>query len=72
MLTNELKMFAGDNTTFYDAVMSYFCDKNVQTIENKSLINPAFFAEVERKAGVSREGTEIGAWMANPNTKWVK
>lgn len=71
MLTNELKLFAGDNTDFYEAAMSYFCDEK-KTVENKALMNEAFFAEVERKSAVARTGNEIGAWIANPNVKWVR
>lgn len=71
MLTNkELIMFAGENTDFYEAAMSYFCDKK-QGAENKALMNEAWFAEVERKSGVSRQGNAIDAWIAHPATRWA-
>lgn len=71
MLTNkELIMFAGENTDFYEAAMSYFCDKK-QGSENKALMNEAWFAEVERKSGVSRQNNAIDAWIAHPATRWA-
>nr|DAL35956.1 MAG TPA_asm: hypothetical protein [Bacteriophage sp.] len=71
MLTNkELIMFAGENTDFYEAAMSYFCDKK-QGSENKALMNEAWFSEVERKSGVSRQDNAIDAWIAHPATRWA-
>lgn len=69
-ISNELKMFAAGNTEFYEAALSYFCDKK-QSIENKSLMNDAFFAEVERKAGIKRSDAELGAWIQHPSVRWA-
>lgn len=71
MLTNkELIMFAGENTDFYEAAMSYFCDKK-QSVENKGLMQDAWFAEVERKSGVARGEGDISAWISHPSVKWA-
>lgn len=71
IMNKELVQFAAGNTDFYEAAMSYFCDKK-QTAENKALMNDAWFAELERKSGVTRAGNENGAWENNPMVKWVK
>lgn len=70
MLTNELIKFADGKTDFYEAAMSYFCDKQ-QSQENKNLLDMAYFAEVERKSGVSCEGLDPMAWANNPSVRWA-
>ena len=71
LMNKDLIAFAGENTDFYEAAMSYFCDKK-QTAENKALMQDAWFAEVERKSGVSRKDNAVDAWIAHPSTQWVK
>lgn len=70
IMNKELVQFAAGNTDFYEAAMSYFCDKK-QTAENKALMNDAWFAELERKSGVTRAGNENGAFENNPMVKWA-
>lgn len=70
IMNKELVQFAAGNTDFYEAAMSYFCDKK-QTSENKALMNDAWFAELERKSGVTRAGNENGAFENNPMVKWA-
>lgn len=71
IMDKNLVEFAGENTDFYEAAISYFCDKK-QSAENKALMNEAWFAEVERKSGVSRQDNAVDAWIAHPATRWVK
>ena len=70
LMNKDLIAFAGDNTDFYEAAISYFCDKK-QTAENKALMQEAWFSEVERKAGVSRADNAVDAWIAHPSTQWA-
>ena len=70
LMNKDLIAFAGENTDFYEAAMSYFCDKK-QTAENKALMQDAWFAEVERKSGVSRKDNAVDAWIAHPSTQWA-
>lgn len=70
LMNKDLIAFAGENTDFYEAAMSYFCDKK-QTAENKGLMQDAWFAEVERKAGVSRQDNAVDAWIAHPSVQWA-
>ena len=48
---------------FYNAALSYFCDKK-QSVENKTLMQKAYLAEVERMAGV---GKDTYGWAAHPS-----
>lgn len=70
IMNKDLVAFAGDNTDFYEAAISYFCDKK-QTAENKALMQDAWFAEIERKSGVSRDGNAVDAWIAHPSVQWA-
>lgn len=70
LMNKELVQFAAGNTEFYEAAMSYFCDKK-QSVENKALMQEAYLAEIERKSGVSRAGNEISAWMSHPSVQWA-
>lgn len=70
LMNKDLIAFAGENTDFYEAAMSYFCDKK-QTAENKGLMQDAWFAEVERKASVSRQDNAVDAWIAHPSVQWA-
>lgn len=70
LLNKELTTFADGNAAFYEAAMSYFCDKK-QSVENKGLMQEAFLAEVERKGGVSRKDNEMSAWISHPSTRWA-
>lgn len=70
-LFDSVVNFASGNTDFYEAASRYFQFENERTAENNAKLNEAFFAEVERKAGVAREGMDISAWMANPSVKWA-
>ena len=71
MLSNEIVTFAGkDNLDFYVGFSEYFT-KEKKTEEDKTAINNAFFAEVERVSGVTRENLVVEAWMSNPSVKWA-
>lgn len=70
MLSNELIKFSDGKTDFYEAAVAYFCDKQ-QSQENKNLLDMAFFSEIERKSGVSREGLDSMAWASNPSVQWA-
>ena len=70
LMNKDLIAFAGENTDFYEAAMSYFCDEK-QTAETKALMQDAWFAEVERKSGVSRKDNAVDAWIAHPSTQWA-
>lgn len=83
-LSNEIVKFAGGDTTFFDAFQDYYFHYNTAngrgklgtfsegiTLEEKSKkIHNAFFAEVEKRSGISRDGN-VDAWAANPNVIWA-
>lgn len=69
LMNKDLVQFANGNTDFYEAAMSYFCDKE-QSGEKKALTHTAYMAEVERRSGVSRSGIELDAWINHPSVKW--
>lgn len=69
-LSDEIVAFAAGNTDFYEAMTRYFQFENERTAENNAKLNEAWFAEVERKSGVSREGLDITAWAAHPAVRW--
>lgn len=69
-LSAEIVNFAAGNTDFYEAASRYFQFENERTAENNAKLNSAFFAEVERKAGVAREGMDASAWMSHPSVRW--
>ncbi len=71
MLMNpELIKFANGNTDFYEAAVTCFADNDMSS-EKKNLTHTAFLAEVEHKAGISREGNDINAWIAHPSVGWA-
>lgn len=71
MLSNEVIAFAAGNTDFYEAMSRYFQFENERTAENSNKLNDAFFAEIERKSGVSRNGMDATAWVAHPAVRWA-
>ena len=71
MLTNEIVTFAAGNTDFYVAFQDYYTNKASRTSENHDKLQNAFFAEIEAKAGVKREGLTVEAWMSHPSVKWA-
>lgn len=71
MLTQEIVNFANGKTDLYEATQRYFQFENERTSENTEKLNKAFFAEIERMSGVSREGVEATAWAMNPSNKWA-
>lgn len=70
-LSNEIIQFANGNTDFYEAATRYFQFKNEQTSENTEKLNKAFFAEIERKSSVTREGMDASAWANHPSVTWA-
>lgn len=70
IIDNVLKLFAGENTDFYEAALSYFCDKK-QSMENKALMQEAFMAEVERKSQVAMDSfSDRNAWISHPSVRY--
>lgn len=72
MLSNEIIAFAAGDTTLYEAAERYYRFENERTAENADKLTKAFFTEIEKKSGVSREGLDSNAWAINPSVKWVK
>lgn len=70
MLNQEIVNFAAGNTDFYVAFQDYYFNKEAKTMENHDKLQSAFFSEVEKKAGVTRDGLSVEAWMSHPSTKW--
>ena len=68
ILTPEVVTFAAGNTDFYEAAVDNYLNP---APEKADLLQSAFFAEMERKSGVSREGLSAEAWMSHPSVKWV-
>lgn len=68
ILISEVVQFAAGNTDFYEAAYDNYHNPSP---EKETLLNKAFFAEVERKSGVSREGLTLEAWMSHPSVTWV-
>lgn len=74
ILTNEVIKFANGNTDFYEAALEYVADRKAGKsvgFEKTSLLDKAYFAEIERKSGVAREGMELNAWVSHPSVKWA-
>ena len=67
ILTNEVVQFANGNTDFYEAAYENF---HKPSVEQTQLVNKAFFAEIERKSGVSRDGLATEAWVSHPSVRW--
>lgn len=70
-LSNDIVTFANGNTDFYEAMTRYFQFENERTAEHSAKLSDAWFAEVERKSGVAREGMDATAWIAHPAVKWA-
>lgn len=70
-LSDEIVNFAAGNTDYYEAMTRYFQFENERTAENSHKLNDAFFAEIERKSGVARQGLDATAWVAHPAVKWA-
>lgn len=77
-LSNEIVTFAAGDTKFFEAFQDYYnqvnktgaYDETVSLSEKSEKINNAFFAEIEKRSGVKREGNE-NAWAAHPSVKWA-
>lgn len=72
MLSKDIINFADGHTDFYVAAERYYRFENERTSENADKLTNAFFTEIERKSGVSREGLEVMAWAMHPSVRWVK
>lgn len=70
-LSNDIVTFAKGNTDFYEATSRYFQFENERTADNNEKLNNAFFAEIERQSGVSREGIDQSAWAQHPSVRWA-
>lgn len=70
-LSNEIIAFASGDTTLYEAVERYYRFDNERTSENEEKLTKAFFAEIEKKSGVSREGVDAKAWAMHPSVRWA-
>lgn len=68
ILIPEVVQFAAGNTDFYEAAYDNYHNPSP---EKETLLNKAFFAEVERKSGVSRDGLTLEAWMSHPSVTWA-
>ncbi len=72
MLSNEIIAFANGHTDLYEAAERYYRFENERTGENADKLTKAYFAEIERKSGVVREGMDVMAWANHPSVKWVR
>lgn len=68
MLIPEVVHFAAGNTDFYEAALE---NHHKPTPEQGKILNDAFFAEIEKKSGVSRAGLAPEAWASNPSVQWA-
>lgn len=68
ILIPEVVQFANGNTDFYEAAIDNYHNPSP---EKDALLNKAFFAEIERKSGVSKEGLALEAWMSHPSVQWA-
>lgn len=71
MLNQEIVTFAAGNTDYYVAFQDYYFNKAARTSENHDKLQNAFFAEIEAKSGVKREGLTVEAWMSHPSNQWA-
>jgi len=71
MLSNEIIAFANGHTDLYEAAERYYRFENERTGENADKLTNAYFAEIERKSGVVREGMDVMAWANHPSVKWA-
>lgn len=70
-LSNEIISFAAGNTDYYVAFQDFYFNKASRTAENNEKLQNAFFAEIETKSGVKREGLSTEAWMSHPSVRWA-
>ena len=63
ILTPEVVHFAAGNTDFYEAALENYLKP---APEQSKILNAAFFAEIEKKSGVAREGLAPEAWVSHP------
>lgn len=68
ILTPEVVKFAAGDSTFYEAAVDNYLNP---TPEKSQLLQLAYFAEMERKSGVSREGISEAAWCNHPSVRWA-
>jgi len=71
MLSNDIIMFANGNTDLYEAAERYYRFENERTGENADKLTTAFFAEIERKSGVKKDGMDVMAWANHPSVRWA-
>lgn len=69
--SKELIQFAGENLDFYTCFNDYYFNESSRTPENSEKIHKAFFAELEKRSGVTRTAENANAWAANPSVQWV-
>ena len=67
-LSKEVIKFAAGNTDFYEAAVDNYLNP---TPEKAKLVDTAFFAEMEAKSCLKREGLAPEAWATNPSVKWA-
>ena len=68
ILSTEIVKFAAGDTDFYECAVDNYLNP---TAEKKAIIQNAFFSEIERKSGVSRQGLTPEAWMTHPSVRWA-
>ena len=68
ILSSEIVKFSNGDTDFYEAALENFSNP---TTEKSKILNEAFFAEIEKKSGVKREGLDLAAWINHPSVRWV-
>lgn len=68
ILTPEVVHFAAGNTDFYEAALENYLKP---APEQSKILNAAFFGEIEKKSGVSREGLAPEAWVSHPSVQWA-
>lgn len=68
MLIPEVVQFAAGNTDFYEAAYDNYFNP---TAEKETLLNKAFFSEIERMSSVKRVGLAQEAWMSHPSVQWA-
>lgn len=84
-LSNEIVAFAAGNTDFFVAFQDYYfnyqdvChgrklggyDSSVSLEQKEDKVSKCFFAEVEKRSGVARDGVNPESWAGHPNVKWA-
>ena len=73
-MPNEVVQFAqtnGGNTDFYVAFQDYYFNRDKMDSEKHDKLQNAFFAEINAKSGVSRDGLTTEAWVSHPSVQWA-